>query len=137
MGDVGLLRKHSYLATNAFAEKNRLFTEFKGALTENYVLQSLSTQTEPPLRYWANAPYEVDFIVQYDNFVVPVECKAGTDAKSTSIKAYAKTYAEQTPLVVRMSLSNLSLDGNVLNLPLFLADKFGYIVGLAIKKLQK
>ena len=137
MGDVGLLRKHSYLATNAFAEKNRLFTEFKGALTENYVLQSLSTQTEPPLRYWANAPYEVDFVVQYDNFVVPVECKAGTDTKLTSLKAYARTYAEQTPLVVRMSLSNLSLDGNVLNLPLFLADKFGYIVGLALKKLQK
>lgn len=72
MSDVGLLRKHSHLATSAFAENNRLFTEFKGALTENFVLQSLSRQFETAPRYWTETPYEVDFVVQLDNDIIPV-----------------------------------------------------------------
>lgn len=86
MSDVGLLRKHSYLATSAFAENNRLFTEFKGALTENFVLQSLSRQFETAPRYWTETPYEVDFVVQLDNDIIPVECKAGTNVRATSLK---------------------------------------------------
>ena len=132
MSDVGLLRKHSHLATSTFAEYNRLFTEFKGALTENFVLQSLSRQLETEPRYWAVAPYEVDFIVQLDNDIIPVECKAGTNVKSTSLKKYSQQYVEQTPLVVRFSLMNLSLDGNLLNIPLFLVDRAGELIRLAL-----
>ncbi|MBP0983987.1 MAG: ATP-binding protein [Oscillospiraceae bacterium] len=134
MSDVGLLRKHSHLATSAFAEYNRLFTEFKGALTENFVLQSLSRQLETTPRYWAEAPYEVDFIVQLDNDIIPVECKAGTNVKSTSLKKYSQQYQEQTPLMVRFSLMNLSLDGNLLNIPLFLVDRAGELIRLALSK---
>ncbi|MGN1339675.1 MAG: ATP-binding protein [Oscillospiraceae bacterium] len=134
MSDVGLLRKHSHLATTAFAEYNRLFTEFKGALTENFVLQSLSRQFETAPRYWAEAPYEVDFVVQLDNDIIPVECKAGTNVKSTSLKKYSQQYQEQTPLIVRFSLMNLSLDGNLLNIPLFLIDRAGEIIRLALSK---
>ena len=132
MSDVGLLRKHSHLATSTFAEYNRLFTEFKGALTENFVLQSLSRQLETEPRYWADAPYEVDFVVQLDNDIIPVECKAGTNVKSTSLKKYSQQYTEQTPLMVRLSLMNLSLDGNLLNIPLFLVDRAGEIIRLAL-----
>lgn len=62
--DVGLLRRLAQLAPTAFGEGNRLFTEFKGALTENFVLQSLVTQFEVVPRYWTqnNPPYEVDFL---------------------------------------------------------------------------
>lgn len=134
MSDVGLLRKHSHLAASTFAEYNRLFTEFKGALTENFVLQSLSRQLETEPRYWADAPYEVDFVVQLDNDIIPVECKAGTNVKSTSLKKYSQQYTEQTPLMVRFSLMNLSLDGNLLNIPLFLADRAGEIIRLALAK---
>ena len=134
MSDVGLLRKHSHLATSAFAEYNRLFTEFKGALTENFVLQSLSRQLETAPRYWAEAPYEVDFVVQFDNDIIPVECKAGTNVKSTSLKKYSQQYQEQTPLIVRFSLMNLSLDGNLLNIPLFLVDRAGELIRLALSK---
>lgn len=134
MSDVGLLRKHSHLATSAFAEYNRLFTEFKGALTENFVLQSLSRQLETTPRYWAEAPYEVDFIVQLDNDIIPVECKAGTNVKSTSLKKYSQQYQEQTPLMVRFSLMNLSLDGNLLNIPLFLVDRAGELIRMALSK---
>ena len=64
--DVGLLRRLAQLAPAAFGEGNRLFTEFKGALTENYVLQALITQFEVVPRCWtqSNPPYEVDFLIQ-------------------------------------------------------------------------
>ncbi len=133
MGDVGLLRKHSHLAISAFTENNRLFTEFKGALTENYVLSSIVRSFEGKPRYWANGGYEVDFIVQRENNVIPVEVKAGENVKATSIKNYYKLYEAETPLIVRLSLRNLSLDGNILNVPLFLADKLDKLIGIALE----
>ncbi len=134
MGDVGLLRKHSHLAISAFAENNRLFTEFKGALAENFVLQSILRKFECKPRYWANGQYEVDFVIQRENDIIPVEVKAGENVKATSIKNYYKLYKEETPLIVRLSLRNLSLDGNVLNVPLFLVDKLDKLIGIAISQ---
>ncbi len=132
MVDVGLLRRHSHLATSAFAENNRLFTEFKGALTENFVFQNLIRSYEVQPRYWAEAPYEVDFIVQKENNIIPIEAKAGTNVKAASIKKYAKDYEENTPIIVRLSLKNLSLDGNVLNIPLFMIDELDRFIDIAI-----
>lgn len=120
-GDVGLLRRQSRLNHTAFAEGNRLLTEFKGALTENYVLQSLLRQTEVIPHYWAEAPYEVDFIIQVDNEIIPVEVKSADNITSVSLKNYRKKY--ETPLAVRLSLKNLSLDGGILNVPLFMTDR--------------
>ena len=134
MGDVGLLRKHSRLATSAFTENNRLFTEFKGALTENYTLQCLLRQFEVKPRYWADAQHEVDFVVQRKNDIIPVEVKAGENVRMTSIKNYYKQYESETSLLVRLSLRNLSLDGNVLNVPLFLADQLDKLIGIALNK---
>ena len=79
--------------------------------------------------YWANAPYEVDFVIQRENDIIPVEAKAGTNVKATSIKNYEKQYTEETSLIVRLSLRNLSLDGKVLNVPLFMADNLDKIIG--------
>ena len=79
MGDVGLLRKKSGLSTSAFAEQNRLFTEFKGALCENFVLQNLSRLFDVSPRYWNDNFHEVDFIVQHENSIIPVETKAGVN----------------------------------------------------------
>lgn len=134
MSDVGLLRKHSHLATSAFTENNRLFTEFKGALTENYVLSSISRQFEVKPRYWANTQYEVDFIIQFENDIIPVEVKAGENVKATSLKNYFKMYEKEAPIAVRLSLRNLSLDGNILNVPLFLADKLNKLIKIALIK---
>ena len=107
LGDVGLLRKHSHLATSAFTERNRLFTEFKGALTENYVLQCLLRQFEVKPRYWTDAQHEVDFVVQRGNDIIPIEVKAGENVRMTSIKNYYKQDESETPLLVRLSLRNL------------------------------
>ncbi len=132
MGDVGLLRRHSHLASSAFAENTRLFTEFKGALTENFVYQSLIRIYEVRPRYWTETPYEVDFIIQKDNDIIPIEAKAGVNIKATSIKKYAGKYAQSTPIIIRLSLRNLSLDGNILNVPLFMIDEIDRLTDLVI-----
>ena len=134
MGDVGLLRRHSRLSSSTFSEENRLFEEFKGALTENYVLESLLNIPDVSLYYWSDTPYEVDFIIQLENDVFPVEAKPGKNIKAASIKNYARVYSEQTKLCVRLSMRNLSYDGNLLNIPLYLADEIGRIIALALKR---
>lgn len=136
MSDVGLLRRHSQLAPSAFTEENRLFTEFKGALTENFVLQSLSQNFEVSPRYWAEHPYEVDFIIQRENTVIPLECKAGVNVKATSIKKYAQKYDRETPLIIRLSLRNLSFDGKILNVPLFMIDELDRLIELIVAQIR-
>lgn len=132
--DVGLLRRLSQLAPSAFGEGNRLFTEFKGALTENYVLQTLVTQFEVEPRYWSqtNPPYEVDFLIQRENDIFPIEVKAETNTKSKSLKKYKELFADQVKLRIRFSLDNLKLDGDVLNIPLFMADHTDRLIGMAL-----
>lgn len=136
MVDVGLLRRHAHLASSAFSEENRLFEEFKGALNENYVLECIQNIPDVSIYYWSEVPYEVDFIIQLDNDVLPIEAKAGKNIKSASIKNYAEEYKEQTKLCVRLSTRNLSYDGNMLNVPLYLADELERIINIAIKKKQ-
>lgn len=131
MGDVGLLRRHSFLASTAFLEENRLFTEFKGALTENFVLQSLIRQFEVNPYYWAENPHEVDFIIQKENDIFPVEVKAGKNIGSASIKQYLKKYGQKTKFAIRLSLRNLSFDGKVFNIPLYLIDELGKLINIA------
>lgn len=128
MVDVGLLRKHASLPASAFAEGNRLFEEFKGAFSENYVLESMKNIPGAAVYYWSETPYEVDFIIQVENEIIPVEVKAGKNIKAASIKNYANEYSSQTKLCVRFSLRNLSYDGNFLNVPLYLADELEKLI---------
>ncbi|MDR0842399.1 MAG: ATP-binding protein [Acidobacteriota bacterium] len=134
MADVGLLRRLSLLDPTAFGEKNRLFTEFKGALSENYILQALSGQFEAVPRYWAtgNPRYEVDFIVQRINDVIPIEVKSEGNTESTSLRKYKEKYGDRVKLRVRFSMQNLKLDGDLLNIPLFFADRADRLIGVAL-----
>ena len=117
--DVGLLRRLAQLAPTAFGEGNRLFTEFKGALTENFVLQTLITQFEVVPRYWSqnNPPYEVDFLIQRENDIFPVEVKSEANTTSKSLKKFKELFPDQVKLRVRFSLDNLKLDDDMLNIP--------------------
>jgi predicted AAA+ superfamily ATPase len=120
------------LNPSAITEGSRLFVEFKGALSENYILQSLSGQFEGDLRYWAqdNPHNEVDFLAQYDNEIIPIEVKAGANTESPSLKKYRALYKPKVAL--RFSLRNLHLDktadGTLINIPLFLADQTGRLL---------
>lgn len=133
--DVGILRRLAQLAPTAFGEGNRLFTEFKGALTENFVLQTLLTQFEVVPRYWTqtNPPYEVDFLIQRENDILPVEVKAESNTSSKSLKKFKELFPEKVKLRVRFSLDNLKLDDDVLNIPLFMADQTDRLIGLALE----
>lgn len=133
--DVGLLRRLARLAPTAFGEGDRLFVEFKGALTENFVLQTLMTQFEVPPRYWsqANPPYEVDFLIQRENDIIPIEVKSEANTASRSMKKFKELFPNQVKLRVRFSLNNLKLDDDVLNIPLFLADQADRLIGLALR----
>lgn len=135
LADVGLLRRLSQLSPTAFGEGNRLFTEFKGALTENYVLQSLLPQYEVVPRYWSqnNPPYEVDFLIQRENDIFPIEVKADVNIKNKSLTKFAEQYPSETKLRIRFSLNNLKLDGDVLNIPLFMADRTNQVLELALR----
>lgn len=135
--DVGLLRRLAQLAPTAFGEGNRLFTEFKGALSENYVLQALRNQYEVTPRYWSwtNPPYEVDFLIQHDNDIIPIEVKAEANTASRSLKKYKEKYSNQTKLRVRFSLDNLKLDNDMLNIPLFMADYTDKLIRLGFNDL--
>ena len=132
--DVGLLRRLAQLAPTAFGEGNRLFTEFKGALTENFVLQTLITQFEVMPRYWSqnNPPYEVDFLIQRENDIFPVEVKSEANTTSKSMKKFKELFPDKVKLRIRFSLDNLKLDNDVLNIPLFMADQADRLIGLAL-----
>lgn len=134
MADVGLLRRLSLLSPSAFAEGNRLFVEFKGALSENYVLQALKNQFEATPRYWTmdNPRYEVDFLIQRENDILPVEVKAESNVESKSLKKYKEKYGDKVKLRVRFSLNNLRLDHDLLNIPLFMADQADQLIGIAL-----
>ena len=139
LADVGLLRRLAQLAPTAFGEGNRLFTEFKGALSENYVLQSLVTQFETAPRYWSqvNPPYEVDFLIQRENDIFPIEVKAETNVGGKSLRKFKELFEEQVKLRVRFSLENLKLDGDLLNIPLFMADYTDRLIGIAMERLGR
>ena len=139
LADVGVLRRLAQLAPTAFTEGNRLFTEFKGSLTENFVLQTLLTQFEVTPRYWAqnNPPYEVDFLIQRENEIFPVEVKAEGNIRSKSLKKFKELFPDKVKLRVRFSLDNLKLDDDVLNIPLFMADYTDRLLGLALNILHE
>ncbi|HIT95717.1 MAG TPA: ATP-binding protein [Candidatus Aphodousia faecavium] len=137
--DVGLLRCLSQLSPSAFGEGNRLFSEFKGALTENFVLQSLISQVEVVPRYWSqlNPPHEVDFLIQRENDIFPIEVKSDTNIKSASLKKIKELFPDQIKLRIRFSLENLKLDNDLLNIPLFLADHTDRLIGIALEHIGK
>ena len=136
MADVGLLRRQSLLAPSAFGEGNRLFVEFKGALSENYILQTLRNQFEAMPRYLTmnNPRYEVDFLIQRENDIFPVEVKSESNVESRSLQKFKEKYGDNVKLRIRFSLNNLRLDNDFLNIPSFLADYVDKLIGLAIMR---
>lgn len=119
--DVGLLRQMSGLHPDIIEKGNSLFTEFKGAFTENYILQSLITQFEKPLYYWTSGnKAELDFILQYKNEIIPIEVKAKTNIKSKSLISYSNKYGPK--IKIRYSLKNFNIENGTLNIPLFMSD---------------
>ncbi len=117
--DVGLLRVMSELSPNAILDGIKIFEEFKGALTEQFVLGELSGKKFiRNIYYWtSDATAEVDFVFADNTDIYPVEVKAGENLRARSLKIYRERYSPK--LAIRTSLSNLRLEDGLLNVPLF------------------
>jgi len=120
--DVGLLGRKFDLDAATILMGDRLFTEFKGVMAENYVLQALVRQYGNQHYYWTSGnTAEVEFVLQDAGRIIPVEVKADKNVTAKSLAYYRKQYAPQ--LSIRLSTLNMRKDDDLLNLPLYLVDK--------------
>ncbi|GAB1432150.1 ATP-binding protein [Spirochaetota bacterium] len=117
--DVGLLSCMVRLKPTILLEGNRLFQEFKGALTEAYVLQQLKTLPGIESYYWTNdrGSAELDFLLDTGDRVIPLEVKAEINLKAKSLKTFCEKYGSQS--AIRTSMSDYRQEEWVLNLPLW------------------
>lgn len=117
--DTGLLKHMAGIDNSAILLKANY--QFKGPLTENYVLQQLRDQFEMEPRYYSDKNSEIDFVLQYRTEIIPVEAKGGEDKSAPSFKKYI---ADVNPnYALRFSKRGYRKDGAVTNIPLYLARK--------------
>ena len=119
VADVGLLSCMTRLRQEVLLEGNELFREFKGALTEQYVLQQLKTVPGVETYYWMNErnTSEIDFLLDTGNAVIPLEVKAEVNLQSKSLKAFADKFHPN--ISVRSSMSDYKREDWLINLPLY------------------
>ena len=128
MLDTGLLCAKSGLDTQTIINGNAIFEEFKGSLTEQYVLQELKAQKELFIAYWSkkSGTAEVDFVIQDNSKIVPVEVKASVNLKAKSLASYREQY--QPEKAVRTSLADFEINGGLYNIPLYLIENISGIL---------
>ena len=118
MADVGLLAAMTELDVKTLLDGSKIFEEFKGALTEQYIRQQL-VQKQSGIYYWSpeNARSEIDFLIQISGQVVPVEVKASDNLQSKSLKVFCQKYNPK--LAIRTSMSDFRREEWMTNLPLY------------------
>lgn len=115
--DIGLLNALAKIDPKVLLEKNNILTEFKGALTEQFVAQQLKIEHE--LYYWtaSNATAEIDFLIQSQNGVIPIEVKAEENLKAKSLKVFVEKY--KPGVAIRSSMSPFREQDWMINVPLY------------------
>ena len=122
--DVGLLAAMSELDAKSILDGNLIFVEFKGALTEQYVLQQLIAGTEYTPYYYSETKSEgeIDFLIQKGTDIVPIEVKAEENLKAKSLRVYCDKFKPKT--AIRTSMSNYREQEWMVNVPLYVLDKY-------------
>ena len=122
--DVGLLAAMGNLDIHTLISEQSLFEEFKGALTEQYVLQQLKSIDHLPIYYWSaeKATAEIDFLIQYQNRIIPIEVKSAENLKAKSLKTYHQKFSPE--ISIRTSLSDYRKEDWLFNLPLYACCSF-------------
>lgn len=115
--DIGLLGAMSELNSRTIVEDNKIFTEFKGALTEQYAFQQLIQSHS--LWYWSksNSQQEIDFLLQQVDQIIPVEVKSGENLQAKSLRQFVKE--NHSELAIRLSLSDYRKEEWLTNIPLY------------------
>lgn len=123
MLDVGLLAAKGNLPAKILLEGNKIFEEFKGALTEQFVAQEMCA-AEYELYYYSteNSTGEIDFIVQQDCYCIPIEVKAEENLRARSLRAFCDKYKPE--VAIRTSMSNYREQDWMRNVPLFSLVKY-------------
>jgi hypothetical protein len=125
--DVGLLKKMSDLSAKSIIEEDVMYREFKAVMAQNFCLQEIVSLTEKVPFYWSSGNLaEIDFILQFNDKIIPLEVKAADNVKSKSLAVYRKKY--NPPVSVKASLRNLNFAEGVLNCPLYLLWKLPDII---------
>ncbi len=125
--DVGLLGALSELDANTVIDGSSIFTEFKGALTEQYVLQQLKGMTDVFPYYWSSGERaEIDFVAQYSGKIIPIEAKANTNLRAKSLKSYCDQYKPET--AIRFSMADYKQTGNLYDIPLYMVEQFRQVI---------
>ena len=126
--DIGLLSAMSALDARTILEGDALFTEFKGALTEQYVCQEMKPLKHTEITYWTNdsATAEVDFVLQLESLIIPIEVKSSINLKEKSLSVYREKF--QPKLEIRTSLANFNRTGNLFDIPLYALSELGGII---------
>ena len=125
MFDVGLMKHMASISNEAILLKSDY--QFKGALTENYVLQQIKSLYDTEPKYYAPAATnEIDFIVQNGMDIIPIEVKAGESVTSSSFKNYLREH--KPAKAVRFSKLGYESNDSFVNMPLYLANKMNELV---------
>lgn len=125
--DIGLLVALAIVPPDQILIGDNVFKEYKGAFTENYVIQQLNTIPELPVYYYSkdNSTLEIDFMVQTDDKVLPVEVKAEENAKAKSLRTFVTSDFSQYHLTgVRLSMKDYEQQSWMVNVPLYCAEPF-------------
>lgn len=115
MSDVGLLMLLTKIPYITMAKENE-HNLFKGAITENYVAQQLAAKNQE-IFYWKNNTYEVDFIIQRDDKIIPIEVKSGSNKRSRSLMEYRRQYNPE--ICIRISSKNFGFVNGIKSVPLY------------------
>ncbi len=124
MLDIGILGAMARIPVELVAKGNKLFDEYRGAFVENYVAQQLTACHNADLTYWKSEgkKAELDFLLEYQNGIHPLEAKSGTNPKSKSLHSYNQQF--NPDILSRVTLLNLKKDGQILNYPLYAISLF-------------
>lgn len=126
--DVGLLAAMANVDVKTLLEGNEVFAEFKGSLTEQYVLCQLKQCTELEVFYWTSDTgiAEIDFLTQIGKNNVPIEVKASENLQAKSLKSFIQKY--HTKVNVRTAMTEYREDNNILNIPLYMIGNIEKII---------
>lgn len=117
--DVGLLAAMGDLSSKSLIEKNAILTEFKGSLTEQFIFQELRINEAIQLNYWSSesARSEIDFVIQVENEIIPIEVKAEENLQSKSLKVFVDKFSSKN--AIRASMSPYRKESWLTNIPLY------------------
>jgi hypothetical protein len=128
MNDVGLLSTFSNLDMKSLLEGNRIFEEFKGALTEQFVFQELRSKKNLIPFYWSadKGTAEIDFVIEDSGVVMPIEVKATHNLRGKSLKSYYDRYHPEKS--IRTSMADFRDEGWLVNIPLYAISQYREIL---------